>query len=124
MLAAASMTRAQADSQMKAAFARRENTFAHMTGGAYLVVSPGAVHQSFSDLGVVVPGRYPSATQDFRRTIEIVRAYMLAFFDEHLRGKPSRLLHEKSTRFPEVWLTIYRPGQPKQVYPGAPTWKR
>ena len=123
MLAAASMTRAQADSQARAAFRRRENTFAHMTGGAYLVVSPGAVHNSFSDLGVVAPSRYPTATQDFRRTIDIVRAYMLAFFDEYLRGRPSPLLTEKSTRFPEAWLTIYRPGHEKRIFAGAPTWK-
>jgi predicted dienelactone hydrolase len=123
MLAAASMTRAQSDSQVQAAFMRRENTFARMTGGAYLVVSPGAVHQSFSDLGVVIPDRYPTARQDFRRTIEIVRAYMLAFFDTHLRGKPSPLLRAKSERYPEAWLTIYRPGQPKQVFRGAPTWR-
>ena len=123
MLAAANMTRAQSDSQVTAAFMRRENTFAHMTAGAYLVVAPGAVHQSFSDLGVVIPDRYPTAFQDFRRTIEIVRAYMLAFFDENLRGRSSPLLKEKSNRFPEAWLTIYKPGQAKQVLSGAPTWK-
>lgn len=123
MLAATNMTRAQADSQAKAAFVRRENTFAHMTGGAYLVVSPGAVHNSFSDLGVIVPARYPTATQDFRRTIEIVRAYTLAFFDAYVRGKASPLLKGTSERFPEAWLTIYRPGHEKQVLAGAPTWK-
>ena len=117
-------TRAQADSSTLADSSRREATFARMTGGAYLVVSPGAVHNSFSDFGVIVPGRFPSARQDFRRTIEITNAYLLAFFDTHLRGQSSALLKGKSARFPEVSLTVYQPGVAKQVFRGAPTWKR
>jgi glyoxylase-like metal-dependent hydrolase (beta-lactamase superfamily II)/dienelactone hydrolase len=117
-------TRAQADSSTVADSSRREATFARMTGGAYLVVSPGAVHNSFSDFGVIVPQRFPLARQDFRRTIEITNAYLLAFFDTHLRGQSSALLQGKSARYPEVSLTVYRPGAAKQVFRGAPTWER
>ena len=121
-LLAAGMTRAQADSQRSAASARFENAFAHMRGGAYVVISPGAVHLSFSDLGLIVPKRYPLARQDFRRTVDITRAYIGAFFDTYLRQRPSPLLRGKSSEFPEAWITIYQPGRATQVYPGAPTW--
>lgn len=122
-LVATNTTRAEADSQVRDAVTRRETMFAHMTGGAYLVVSPGAVHNSFSDLGVIAPARFPTAHQDFRRTIEITRAYVLGFFDTYLRGRPSPLLTGKSETYPETWLTVYRPGKPKQVFRGAPTWE-
>jgi predicted dienelactone hydrolase len=121
-LASFNMTRAQADSQAIADSTRRERTFERMTGGAYIVVSPGAVHNSFSDLGLIAPARFPAARQDFRRTIEITRAYLLGFFDTYLRGRPSPLLTGKAPQFPEVWLIRYRPGMPKDVFPGAPTW--
>lgn len=123
-LLAASMTRAQADSQTLASSNRFENAFAHMSGGAYVVISPGAVHNSFTDLGLILPERFPTARQPFARTIEITRAYMLAFFDTYLRGRPSQLLTGKSEEFPETWLTIYRPRHAKQVFPGTPTWDR
>ena len=117
-------TRAQADSSTLADSSRREATFARMTGGAYLVVSPGAVHNSFSDFGVIVPERFPLARQAFRRTIEITNAYLLAFFDTHVRGRSSALLNGKSVQYPEVTLTVYRPGAAKRVFRGAPTWER
>jgi Chlorophyllase enzyme len=123
-LVASGWTRAQADSQALADSTRREATFARMTGGAYIVVSPGAVHNSFSDLGVIVPERFPSARQDFRRTIEITNAYLLAFFDLGLRGRSSALLKRKSAQYPEVTLTVYRSGTAKRVFRGAPTWER
>jgi hypothetical protein len=121
-LASSGMTRAQADSRAIADSIRRERTFEHMAGGAYIVVSPGAVHNSFTDLGIIAPARFPAARQDFHRTIEITRAYVLAFFDTYLRGRSSSLLTGKAAQYPEAWLTIYRPGKAKRVFPGAPTW--
>jgi dienelactone hydrolase len=121
-LKAAGWTRAQADSQALADSARREATFARMTGGAYIIASPGAVHNSFSDLGVIVPQRFPGARQDFRRTIAITNAYLVAFFDTYLRARPSALLKGKSSRYPEVTLMVYRPGEARRVFRGAPTW--
>jgi hypothetical protein len=34
--------------------------------------------------------------------LEITRAYVRAFFDLHLRGRPQALLDQPSQRFPEV----------------------
>jgi hypothetical protein len=64
----------------------------------------------------------PTARQDFRRTIEITRAYVLGFFDTSLRNRPSPLLTGKTDKYPEAWLLVYRPRKPKQGFPGAPTW--
>jgi glyoxylase-like metal-dependent hydrolase (beta-lactamase superfamily II)/dienelactone hydrolase len=120
----ANWTRAQADSQLTADSTRRERTFEHMTSDSYLVVSPGAVHNSFSDFGLITPERWPLVRQDFRRTIDITNAYLVGFFDTYLRARPSALLKGKSAKFPEVSLYVYKPGQAKRVFRGAPTWLR
>ena len=36
------------------------------------------------------------------RSLGITRAYVRAFFDQHLRSKPQALLDQPSTRYPEV----------------------
>jgi hypothetical protein len=36
------------------------------------------------------------------RSLDITRAYVRAFFDEHLRGRPQALLDQPSPRYPEV----------------------
>jgi hypothetical protein len=36
------------------------------------------------------------------RSLDITRAYVLAFFDQHLRGEPRSLLDGASARYPEV----------------------
>jgi hypothetical protein len=40
---------------------------------------------------------YPAA-----RSLDITRAYVRAFFDQHLRSKPQALLDQPSPRYPEV----------------------
>jgi dienelactone hydrolase len=64
----------------------------------------GAVHASFTDLGLLadqtgidIGARLPGA-----RSLDITRAYVRAFFDEHLRGTPQALLDGPSPRYPEV----------------------
>ena len=41
------------------------------------------------------------------RSLDITRACVLAFFDQHLRGEPQALLDQPSARYPEV--TCVRP---------------
>ena len=36
------------------------------------------------------------------RCLDITRAYVRAFFDQHLRGRPQALLERPSPRYPEV----------------------
>ncbi|MFF5249174.1 alpha/beta hydrolase family protein [Streptosporangium sp. NPDC000095] len=74
----------------------------------------GAAHGSFTDLQPLLPQiattlpKVPLAdyvgTIDPGRSVAAQRAYVGAFFDLHLRGKPTRLFEGPDTRFPEVSL--------------------
>jgi dienelactone hydrolase len=76
-----------------------------LTGWKRWLVVVGAVHASFTDLalladqtGIVDTGAGLSGA----RSLDITRAYVRAFFDQHLRGRPQALLDQPSPRFPEV----------------------
>jgi dienelactone hydrolase len=75
----------------------------------WLVVA-GAVHASFTDLGMIadVAGLDTGASLPGARGLEITRAYVRAFFDLHLRGDAQPLLERASARYPEV--TFCSPG--------------
>ncbi|GAA3107158.1 alpha/beta hydrolase family protein [Streptosporangium carneum] len=74
----------------------------------------GARHGSFTDLQALLPqltGELKSplaaefvGTIDPTRSISAQRAYVTAFFDRHLRGRPTRLFDGPSRRHPEVRL--------------------
>jgi dienelactone hydrolase len=77
-----------------------------LTGWKRWLLVSGAVHASFTDLalladqiGIDVGAALPGA-----RSLDITRAYVLAFFDQHLRrgGGPQALLDQPSPRYPEV----------------------
>ena len=76
-----------------------------LTGWKRWLVVAGAVHASFTDLalladqtGVIDTGAGLSGA----RSLDITRAYVRAFFDQHLRGRPQALLDQPSPRYPEV----------------------
>jgi dienelactone hydrolase len=75
-----------------------------LTGWKRWLLVAGAVHASFTDLGLLAD----QASLDIgagipgSRSLEITRAYVRAFFDQHLRGKPHSLLDQPSRRYPEV----------------------
>jgi dienelactone hydrolase len=64
----------------------------------------GAVHASFTDLGLLADqlGLDIGAGLRGARALDITRAYARAFFDQHLRGEPQSLLDEPSPCYPEV----------------------
>ncbi|GII92415.1 alpha/beta hydrolase family protein [Sinosporangium siamense] len=74
----------------------------------------GAAHGSFTDLQPLLPqiaAKLPKVplvdfvgTIDPGRSVAAQRAYVGAFFDLHLRGKPTPLFETPDTRFPEVSL--------------------
>jgi dienelactone hydrolase len=75
-----------------------------LTGWKRWLVVAGAVHASFTDLalladqsGIDIGAGLPGA-----RSLDITRAYVLAFFDQQLRGRPQTLLDHPSARYPEV----------------------
>jgi hypothetical protein len=75
-----------------------------MTGWKRWLVVAGAVHASFTDLGLLANqlGIDIGASISGARSLDITRAYVRAFFDQHLRGRPQDLLDQASRRYPEV----------------------
>jgi hypothetical protein len=75
-----------------------------MTGWKRWLVVAGAVHASFTDLGLLADqvGIDTGAALPGARGLDITRAYVRAFFDQHLRDSPQALLDQPSPRYPEV----------------------
>ncbi len=77
--------------------------------GSYFISLHGTLHTSFQDTILTSPlqrfsyaGKIPP-----ERLISILRAYVLAFFDQSLRGIPSPLLAAPRSPYPEV--TVHEP---------------
>jgi dienelactone hydrolase len=75
-----------------------------LTGWKRWFVVAGAVHASFTDLGLLADqlGIDVGAGTPGARSLDITRAYVRACFDQHLRNEPQALLDQPSPRFPEV----------------------
>ena len=75
-----------------------------LTGWKRWLVVAGATHASFTDLALLADqvGLDIGAGLPGARTLDITRAYVRAFFDQHLRAKPQSLLDQPSSRYPEV----------------------
>ena len=89
---------------LRGAVSTWERDWALLTGWKRWLLVAGAVHASFTDLallaeqnGIDIGAGLPGA-----RSLDITRAYVRAFFDQHLRGKPQTLLDQPSPRYPEV----------------------
>ena len=81
-----------------------ERDWKRLTGWKRWLLVAGAIHASFTDLalladqiGIDVGAGLPGA-----RSLDITRAYVRAFFDQHLHSKPQILLDQPSPRYPEV----------------------
>ncbi|HEX2077671.1 MAG TPA: hypothetical protein VHG08_08175 [Longimicrobium sp.] len=118
-LVAAGQTREQAIAEAAADSLRREATFRRMGPGAVLVTVRGARHASFSDQPLIAPERYRDIAIDARRALQITRAYLLAFFDLHLRNRPPSLLGPIPPPYPEVTVEFYDPAGPTRVLRGT-----
>src|SRR3984885_829562 len=75
-----------------------------LTGWKRWLVVAGAVHASFTDLALLAEqvGIDTGTSLPGSRSLDITRAYVRAFFDQHLRGRPQSLLDQPSRRYPEV----------------------
>jgi dienelactone hydrolase len=75
-----------------------------LTGWKRWLVVAGAVHASFTDLALLADqvGIDTGAALSGARSLDITRAYVRAFFDQHLRSRPQALLDQPSPRYPEV----------------------
>ncbi|SDT22302.1 Alpha/beta hydrolase family protein [Actinoplanes derwentensis] len=85
-------------------------TWAKLRGPRYWLELTGSAHLSFSDYQVLfhqigLPADQIEQTVgsiDGDRSVAIQRAYVRAFFDRHLRGRPGTLLNGPSPRYPEI----------------------
>ena len=107
-LARANMTREEEVRVVLQAKRSRETMFGRMSAGVYLVTVKGAAHNSFSDMPFIAPERWSNIEIDAARALTITNAYLLAFFDRYLKGRPQPLLKASDPRFPEVTLKVYR----------------
>ncbi|MFJ7216109.1 alpha/beta hydrolase family protein [Amycolatopsis sp. NPDC098790] len=75
-----------------------------LTGWKRWLTVAGMQHPSFTDIGLVGEqlGLDFGATTPAPRGQAITAAYVRAFFDQHLRGRPQPLLDQPSPRYPEV----------------------
>ena len=83
----------------------QRETFTHLRSTGYEVIIRGSGHNSFSDRALLTPSRYPYRLKA-DRAMEAVRSYTRAFFDTHVRGRPSALLNA-GVSHPEVALTMH-----------------
>jgi predicted dienelactone hydrolase len=79
--------------------------FKEVTSGSYLVVIPGAAHDSFTDGQVLIPSLLP-LPDAADHVLALVRSYTIAFLDQTLKGQPASILG-KSTRAPDVSLDVF-----------------
>lgn len=78
-------------------------TFGHLKSASYRVVIEGSKHTSFSDDAMMVATLLKTKDSDAqRRYAQIMRAYILAFFDKYLLRKSVELLNGVSPDYPEV----------------------
>ncbi len=81
-----------------------EHDWPLLTGWKRWLLVAGAVHASFTDLGLLADqiGIDIGATLPGARALDLTRAYVRAFFDQHLRDSPQALLDQPSPDYPEV----------------------
>ena len=81
-----------------------EHDWKLLTGWKRWLLVAEAIHASFTDLALLADqiGIDTGTGLPGSRSLDITRAYVRAFFDQHLRGRPQALLDQPSPRYPEV----------------------
>ena len=81
-----------------------EHDWELLTGWKRWLLVAGAIHASFTGLALLADqaGIDTGADLPGARSLDITRAYVRAFFDQHLRGTPQALLDHPSARYPEI----------------------
>jgi predicted dienelactone hydrolase len=78
----------------------------------YRVILPATTHMAFSDMPwlPMMSASYKQTLSsiDPTRALRVAADYLEAFFDQHLKGKPSSLLERPSDQYPEARLTTYQ----------------
>ena len=87
--------------------ARLEALYQEAGADAYHLKLAGVLHQDFGDYPLVTPLSGLLAERgslDGERTVQIVAAYLLAFFDKYLKAQPAPLLNGPSPDYREVQI--------------------
>ncbi|MBN1310806.1 MAG: carboxylic ester hydrolase [Anaerolineae bacterium] len=86
--------------------------YENLPGDGYYVEIPKVFHLNFTD----VPHWSPITSQlgltgpiDAQQTFDIINTYSVAFFDKHLKGRPSTLLNGPPEQYPDVNFETRRP---------------
>jgi len=86
--------------------------FASLPGDGYLVLVRGMFHLNLTDYPLLSPLTSllgVTGPIDAQRAHSIINAYSLAFFDQHLKGRPAALLDGLVEHYPEVRFETRRP---------------
>jgi hypothetical protein len=83
--------------------------YERLPGDGYYVQVPGVFHADMTDVPLLASRVGLSGPVGVQRAHQIINAYSLAFFDRHLKGRPTALLDGPAARHPEVLLETRRP---------------
>jgi predicted dienelactone hydrolase len=92
--------------------ARLDMLYQGVSAPAFHLKLAGVLHQDFGDYPLLTPlnGFLPErGALNGERTLHIVDAYMLTFFDKYLKDQPSPLLNGPSLDYPEVHFEAHAP---------------
>lgn len=93
--------------------ARLDKLYQSVNAPAFHLKFAGVLHADFGDYPLLTPLSaplmYERGTLNGERTLQVVDAYMLAFFDEYLKNQPSPLLNGPSLDYPEVQFESHSP---------------
>jgi predicted dienelactone hydrolase len=86
--------------------ARLDQLYQNVDAPAYHLKLADVLHQDFSDYPLLTPLSSPLMLErgslNGKRTVDVIAAYMLAFFDRYLKNRPSPLLNGLSRDYPEA----------------------
>jgi predicted dienelactone hydrolase len=74
-----------------------KRVFDRLTQNAYRLKITGTSHQNFGEAELII-----TADAFSRRAAQVIRAYLLSFFNKHLKGQDDHLLDGLSADYPEV----------------------
>lgn len=89
---------------------RLDKLYQGVNAPAFHLKLAGVLHNDFGDYPLLTPlsGLMPErGTLDGERTLQVVDAYMLAFFNEYLKNQPSPLLNGPSPDYPGVQFAAH-----------------
>lgn len=93
--------------------ARLDHLYQAVTAPAYHLTFAGVLHRDFSDYPLLTPLSAPwmseRGTLNGGRTVAVINAYMLAFFDQYLQRRPAALLQGPAREYPEVQFAAHAP---------------